>query len=145
MSRRSPKTTADLTYCGTTYKSGLEIDVVKLLYTARTKLKKSFSFSYEPVVFGYVEKARKYNPDFEILREDGSTIFIEVKGYLDRDAQKKMLAVKECNPDETFVFLFLRDSLIRKGRKMRYSGWCEKHGFDYAIGEIPERWLKTAS
>ena len=132
----------DLVYRGVTYKSILEVEVAKLLYTARRKLKKSFSFSYEPVTFGYVLNAREYYPDFEILREDGSAIYIEVKGYLDRDAQRKMLAVKECHPDKTFVFLFSKDNPIRKGAKMRYSDWCEKHGFEYSIGEVPERWLK---
>ncbi len=142
MSRRS-KDPEDLIYRGVEYKSKLEVEVAKLLYTARTKLKRSFSFSYEPVTFGYVLNEREYHPDFEILREDGSAVYIEVKGYLDRDAQRKMLAVKECNPDDTFVFLFAKDNLIRKGAKMRYSGWCEKHGFDYAIGKVPERWLKN--
>lgn len=146
MSRRSKKIKVELTYRGVVYKSDLEISVVKLLYTARAKLKKSFSFSYEPVTFGYVLKRREYNPDFEILREDGSTVYIEVKGHLDRDAQQKMLAVKECHPNETFVFLFSRDSLIRKGGKMRYSDWCKKNGFGYSIlnnyNEVPERWLK---
>ena len=141
MSRRN-RNKEDLTYRGVEYKSMLEVEVAKLLYKARTKLKRSFCFSYEPVTFGYVLNERQYYPDFEILREDGSAIYIEVKGYLDRDAQRKMLAVKECNPDDTFVFLFSKDNPIRKGAKMRYSDWCKKHGFDYAIGKVPERWLK---
>ncbi len=144
MSRRSPKTNAELTYRGVVYKSGLEVDIAKLLYKARTKLKKSFKFHYEQDSFNYQLKEREYIPDFSIYREDGSLIFIEVKGHLDTDAQKKMIAVKRCNPDDTFVLLFSKDSLIRKGRKMRYSGWCERNNFDYAIGEVPERWLKVS-
>jgi len=142
MTRRS-KNPDTLIHRGVQYKSKLEVEVAKLLHTARKRLKKSFSFSYEPVTFGYVLKEREYHPDFEILREDGSAIYIEVKGYLDRDAQRKMLAVKECNPDDTFVFLFSKNSLIRKGRKMRYSDWCKKYGFEYSIGEVPEKWLTT--
>ena len=92
MSRRSSKTKQELTHRGVTYKSGLEVDVAKLLYKARTKLKNSFSFHYEAGVFEYVEKPREYNPDFKIFREDGSVLYIEAKGHLDRDAQKKMLA-----------------------------------------------------
>ena len=141
MSRRSNKNPEALTYRGVTYKSKLEVEVAKLLYTARKKLKKSFVFSYEPVTFGYILNEREYHPDFEILREDGSAVYIEVKGYLDRDSQRKMLAVKQCNPNETFVFLFAKNNPIRKGAKMRYSDWCKKHGFDFSIGEVPERWL----
>ena len=141
MSRRS-KNLGNLIHRGVQYRSMLEVEVAKLLYTARTKLKKSFKFSYEHCPFTYQLAEREYWPDFMIVREDGSEIFIEVKGYLDRDAQRKMLAVKECNPDYTFVFLFSKDNPIRKGAKMRYSDWCEKHNFEFAIGEVPEKWLK---
>lgn len=142
MSRRSKKTKQELTYRGTTYKSGLEVEVAKLLYKARGKIEPSFKFNYENEPFEYVLAPREYWPDFMIVREDDSKVYIEVKGYLDRDSQRKMLAVKECHPNETFVFLFSRDSLIRRGGKMRYSDWCKKYGFDWAVGEVPERWLK---
>ncbi len=144
MSRRS-KDPEDLIYRGVEYKSKLEVTVAELLTEARTKLKRSFKFDYEHCPFLYTLEERTYWPDFQIVREDGTCIFIEVKGYLDRDAQRKMLAVKDCHPKETFVFLFSKDNLIRKGAKMRYSGWCEKHGFDYAIGKVPERWLLNTS
>lgn len=143
MSRRSPKTKAELTYRGVTYKSMLEVEVTKLLHKASGKVKPKFRFNYEPHPFEYVLESRQYWPDFMIVRNDGSLVFIEVKGYLDRNSQKKMLAVKHCHPQSTFVFLFEKDKPIRKGAKMKYSGWCEKHGFDWAIGEVPERWLKV--
>ncbi len=141
MSRRS-KSTESLIHRGVQYKSKLEVEVAKLLHTARNKIKPKFKFSYEPQSFEYVLEPRQYWPDFCIQRSDGSLLFIEVKGYLDRDAQRKMLAVKECHPHSTFVFLFSKNNPIRKGAKMRYSDWCEKHGFEYAIGEIPEKWLQ---
>ncbi len=141
MSRRSSKSKEQLTYRGIEYKSNLEVETAKTLYKALTRLKKNFKFDYEHCPFEYTLNSRQYWPDFQVVREDGSCVFIEVKGYLDRDAQRKMLAVKECHPKETFVFLFSKNNPIRKGAKMRYSDWCEKHGFDYSIGEVPERWL----
>ncbi len=142
MSRRT-KNPETLIYRGVQYKSKLEVEVAKLLYTARGKIKPKFKFDYEHCPFTYVLAEREYWPDFQIVRSDGSVIYIEVKGYLDRDAIRKMLAVKECHPLETFVFLFSKNNPIRKGAKMRYSDWCKKHGFDFSIGEVPERWLKS--
>lgn len=142
MSRRGKtKDQLPLVYRGVTYKSKLEVEVAKLLYTARSKIKPKFKFDYELHPFEYTLESRHYWPDFCIVRSDDSVLYIEVKGYLDRDSQRKMLAVKECNPKETFVFLFSKNNPIRKGAKMRYSDWCKKHGFDFSIGEVPERWL----
>ena len=131
-----------LVYRGVTYKSKLEVEVAKLLHTARSKIKPKFKFDYEHHPFPYTLEERMYWPDFQIVRSDGSVLYIEVKGYLDRDSIRKMLAVKECHPNETFVFLFAKNNPIRKGAKMRYSDWCKKHGFDFSMGEVPERWLK---
>jgi len=133
----------DLWYRGTEYRSKLEVSVVKLLYTARRTLKKAFTFKYESEGIPYILPERIYVPDFVITRSDGSVVYIEVKGYLDNDATRKMRAVKACNPDKTFFFLFAKDNPIRKGAKMKYSDWAEKNGFDWAIGELPERWLKV--
>ena len=141
MSRRSTKNPEDLIYRGVTYKSDLEVGVAKTLHKEKRRCK--FKFNYEHCPFTYQLAEREYWPDFLIVREDGSEVFIEVKGYLDKDAQRKMLAVKECHPQSTFVFLFAKNNPIRKGAKMRYSDWCKKHEFDFSIGEIPERWLKV--
>lgn len=148
MSRRSKKDPAlprgaFLVYKGITYRSGLEVQVAKALTKFRSKNKKSIKkVGYECEGLPYVLAERIYVPDFRITRSDGTDIYIEVKGYLDRDSIRKMLAVKECHPDKTFVFLFKRNNPIRKGAKMRYSDWCDKHGFDYAFEEIKEEWLK---
>jgi len=141
MSRRGE----NLRYRGTEYRSKLEVSVVKLLYSARSTFGRCFNWKYESEGIPYTLPERLYVPDFVIKRSDGSTIYVEVKGYLDNDATRKMRAVKACNPDKTFVFLFAKDNPIRKGAKMRYSDWATKNGFDYAIGEVPERWLKPCS
>ena len=128
---------------GVVYRSKLEVSVVKLLYDARKDLRECFEFKYESEGIPYTLPERVYVPDFLIKRSDGSIIYIEVKGYLDNEATRKMRAVKACNPDKTFVFLFAKDNPIRKGAKMKYSDWAKKNDFDYAIGEVPERWLEV--
>lgn len=142
MSRRSKKSEAELTYRGVTYKSGLEVEVAKLLHTARDKARPKFKFAYEHNPFEYTLEPRLYWPDFLIVRSDDSCVFIEVKGYFDGDSQRKMRAVKRDHPQSEFVFLFAKDNPIRKGAKMRYSDWCKKWGFDWSVGSIPDRWLK---
>ena len=47
MSRRSNKNPEALVYRGVTYKSKLEVEVAKLLHTARSKIKPKFKFDYE--------------------------------------------------------------------------------------------------
>jgi hypothetical protein len=120
--------------------------VVKQLHKQRKELS-TFDFKYEVEKLSFIvpEKQRTYLPDFKIIRKDGTVLYIEVKGVLDLDTQMKMRLVKECNPDVTIAFLFQRDNRIRKGSKMKYSDWCNKWGFDWAIGVIPERWLDNGS
>jgi len=142
MTKRKKKK-SNLWYRGVEYRSTLEVEVVKLLYKARKNLSECFNFKYESEGIPYTLPERVYVPDFVIERSDGSVVYVEVKGYLDNEATRKMRAVKLCNPDKTFVFLFAKDNPIRKGAKMKYSDWAKKNGFDYSIGGMPERWLKV--
>ena len=138
MSKRRFKA-KNIKYYGKEYRSNFEVDTVKQLHKHRSS-GTPFTIHYEVDKLSYV-KTGIYLPDFKIIKPDGTYLYIEVKGVLDVDTQVKMRAVKECNPDVTIAFLFQRDNLIRKGGKMRYSGWCDKYGFDWAIKEVPERWL----
>ncbi len=54
----------------------------------------------------------------------------------------KHLLIKQQHPDKDIRFLFKVDNKINKASETRYSDWCEKHGFLYAFGEVPEEWLK---
>lgn len=83
-------------------------------------------------------KCHQYTPD--VVLPNG--IHVEIKGRFTGEARTKMIAVKKCNPDVDIRFLFQRDDWCTKNHKMRYSEWCEKNGFDYAIGEvIPSEWI----
>lgn len=130
-----------LKYCGVVYRSLLEVEIAKELRRKKKMFNKAFSTKYESEAIPYTLAERLYVPDFKIERKDGTVLYIEVKGYLDRDATRKMLAVKDCNPDKEFVFVFAKDNPIRRGARMRYSDWCKKHGFDCSIGKVKDEWL----
>ena len=85
-----------------------------------------------------VWKTEWYLPDFYLPDVD---LYIEAKGWFKGSDRAKMLAVAKAHPDKQFKFLFQRDNWLDKKHKGRYSDWCIKHGFDYAIGEdIPDKW-----
>lgn len=125
---------------GVEYKSDLEVNIRKGLERLRRNIRANFKIRYESETLDYVIR-KKYSPDFIIEREDGSLLYIEVKGYFDRDAVVKMNAVIEQHPDKEIVFVFQNDRPIRKGAKKKYSDWCRERGVDFAINEIPERWF----
>lgn len=97
------------------------------------------AFTYETLKISYVVPASKhvYTPDF--ILESG--LIIEYKGFFDLDDRKKHLLVKEQHPNLDIRFVFERDSPIRKGSKTRYSDWCTKNGFKFAIKTVPKEWL----
>lgn len=130
-------------YRGLTLHSDLELDVIKDLFSARRKLKKAFDFGYETETLKYTIDG-EYNPDIIIThKETGNKIYVEVKGYLDEQTKKKMLAVRRCHPDLDIRFLFERNNKIRANSKMRYTDWAERNGFNgSAVGRcIPVEWL----
>lgn len=105
--------------------------------------------------------AGSYLPDFvlgtskKVLTKDEccGKIILEVKGHLDVDTRKKMRAVKEENPTLDIRFVLQQNGFVYKNKKgkprraptstdMRYSDWCEKYGFKWCIGEVPDVWIK---
>lgn len=141
MVRNNNNKKRNLLYRGVEYRSQFEVDVAKELF--RKKRKKGgidFDFGYELDVIPYVLE-RNYNPDFKIVKDNGETLYIEVKGYFDREDRGKMLAVKTQHPDLRICLLFLRNNKIDKRSKMTYADWANKNGFEYAVAEIPDDWL----
>lgn len=122
-------------------------------YTLRSNLEKKVAtyldaqkikYDYESEKLKYVIPAsnHSYTPDF-ILKNG---IVVEVKGRLTAADRKKMLLVREHNPDRDIRFLFAVDNKINKASKTTYSSWCEKHGFQYCVskdGKLPTEWLTT--
>lgn len=82
-----------------------------------------------------------YVPDLVVRFTTRPTMYLELKGYLDYDDQRKMKAVKKDNPDLDIRFVFMKDNKISKTSKLTYSSWSEKYGFPYCFNSIPEDWL----
>lgn len=84
---------------------------------------------------------KDYIPDFIVYLSSGHKIYVEAKGYLRPSDRTKMIAVKKAHPDLDIRFFFAVDNKLYKNAKSRYSDWCIKHGFPYAVGTIPKDWL----
>lgn len=114
------------------YRSGLEERIGKLFD------KNAVPFLYEVSKYDYVTKS-KYTPDFFLP----NGVILEAKGFFKPSDRRKMLAVKEQNPELDIRFVFQRNNTLSKNSKTTYGAWCEKHGFPYCIfPNIPQDWLE---
>lgn len=114
------------------WRSGLEEKVAKELSESGIK------YEYESMKIKYdVNETRTYTPDF--ILPNG--IIVETKGrFVAADRKKHLLIQKQFDYDIRFVFQNAKAKLF-KGAKSTYSQWCDKHGFLWAQGSIPEEWL----
>lgn len=114
------------------YDSPLEAEVYQKLPKERT--------AYEPELLHYTIP-HTYKPDFVILTTRGHKVYLEVKGYLRWEDQRKMRAVKEQNPGLDIRFFFPKDNRVHRSQ-MTNSEWCSKYGFPCAIAKFPRGWFK---
>lgn len=117
-------------------RSGLEASVMKDL--KRKKFKGTIGIESHELPYTLV---KNYLPDIVLVFPNGHVRYIEVKGWYPPIDRAKMKAVKKCNPDLDIRMVFGADNKLHKTSKLRYSDWCKKHGFPYAIGKIPSEWL----
>lgn len=94
------------------------------------------------LVCGSTELVREawYTPDFFLP----SGRIIEAKGRFTAADRRKIIAVREFHDElaDNLVMLFMRDNKIHKKSDTTYSMWCEANDVPYAIGEVPDEWLK---
>ena len=115
-----------------TYRSGLEERLGKYLD------KLAVPYLYEVEKFDYVTRS-KYTPDFFLP----NGVIIEAKGFFKPSDRRKMLAVKEQNPELDIRFVFQRNNTLSKNSKTTYGDWCDKHGFPWCVyPSIPTTWLE---
>lgn len=95
--------------------------------------KRGVKYEYEVTKLPYLV-TRHYSPDFTVTLPSGRVLHIEVKGYLRSADKSKMRAAKKQNPTADIRFIFPR--LVEKNTK-----WCQKFGFPFAIGAIPDEWI----
>jgi predicted nuclease of restriction endonuclease-like RecB superfamily len=121
------------------FKSLLEAAAFKVL----KKLLRGKTPQYEGEKVPYIVPARaaSYIPDFILTKKDGTKLYLEIKGYLRPHDRVKMRLVKRHNPDLDIRLVFGQNNLVA-GTKLRYSDWAKKNGFPFAIGEIPNKWVK---
>lgn len=122
-------------------RSGWEPQVYKALKAIKGKSRK-FEIDYETEKLPYTIQ-QNYIPDFPLTFPDGRKIYIEAKGYFNAIDRRKLLQVKKDNPEADIRLVFMADNKVHKASKMRYSDWCDKHGFPYCIKAIPETWFET--
>ena len=98
------------------------------------KLRRSkVAFEYEAERVKYTI-ASVYVPDFVIIREDNTKLYIETKGYLRPEDKRKLVAVKKCNPEIDLRILF-------QVHNLKYIRWAERNKIPWAVGKIPKEWF----
>jgi hypothetical protein len=119
-------------------KGGFEPEVYRALQALKRKHR--YSFEYEPEALEYVV-SHWYTPDFRVKRKDNSVFFIESKGYFTAQDRSKLKQIKKQHPTIDLRLVFQKDNKLHKASNTRYSDWCQKNGFIYAISCIPEEWF----
>lgn len=114
------------------FRSGLEEKVAADLDS------RGVPYTFEEDKIGYTVD-HTYTPDFKLP----NGIYIETKGYFAPSDRGKHLAVKKQHPDLDVRFVFQNPNTRLSSRsKTTYAGWCDKHGFKYAKGFVPEEWIR---
>lgn len=121
------------------YRSGLEREVARQLKLAG----RSFEFETDKIDYLKPAKKSKYNPDFKIIKKDGSPMYIESKGIFDTADRAKHLLIRTQYPDIDIRFVFQNaKARISKISNTTYAKWCEDKDFKWADkGRIPKEWL----
>lgn len=85
----------------------------------------------------HVYSVRKYTPDFVFP----NGMFVETKGRFTSANRTKMLDVKKSNPDADIRMLFMANNYLTKKKAGTYGEWCDRNGFRWAVGRVPEEWF----
>lgn len=114
------------------YRSGLE-DRVSCQFTDR-----GLDPRYEQDIIMYQKPVSKYHPDFKLP----NGVYVETKGRFVASDRTKHLLIREQHPEIEIRFVFTNpNAKLSKVSKTTYAQWCDKYGFTYAKGLIPEGWF----
>lgn len=97
---------------------------------------------YEVTTLEYTipEIKSKYIADFII---PGTNIIVEAKGRWSPEDRKKIMHVRESNPDKEIRMVFQNPNIkIYKGSSTTYGQWCSKKGIKWASKRIPKEWFE---
>lgn len=133
-------------YKGDILRSKFEIKVASQLVAHNINYKyEAYEYEYfEKIKNGICEdcagthtyKRRWYKPDFFLP----NGVILEAKGFFTASNRATLLAVREAHDSIDLRLVFMVDNKINRNSPIRYSDWCEKHGFKYCIKTIPEDW-----
>ena len=116
-------------------RSGLEVQVASALSAAGAK----FEGEKEIKAIEYSLKAKKYHPDFRLP----NGIYIEAKGWFKPADRTKHLTIKYQHHNLDIRFVFSNpNAKLGKGSSTTYAQWCDRNGFKYAKGLVPEAWIE---
>lgn len=99
---------------------------------------KGIKYEYEAEKVDYQLPPQKYTPDFRLV--DTPKLLIEYKGYMRVGVPKKMIAIKNSNPDRKVCMVFQNPNL-KHSKTMKYWQWAEKNGIEWSGETIKEEWL----
>lgn len=98
--------------------------------------KRGIEFEYEKDRISYTSY---YIPDIRLP----NGIYIELKGFFDASDRSKHIKVKREHPEIDIRFCFMNaKNKLSKGSKTTYGSWCDRHGFKWTEGKIPQEWLE---
>ena len=133
---RVRRTTNKVEWNGTKFASKFERDFAQYLD------KHGIAWEYEPDGLYWLPKPRVYKPDFKLSKSDGSTYYVETKGFFDADSRVKMACVKDQFPNEDIRMVFMDpNKKISKSKTSKtYSEWCDKAGYKWSSFCMPKEW-----
>lgn len=116
-------------------RSGLEVQIADGLSCAGVDFDEEKDIEAIPYT---QSKDRKYHPDFRLP----NGIIIEGKGWFKSSDRQKHLCIKFQHPELDIRFVFSNpNNKIGKKSNTTYAMWCEKNGFKYAKGTVPQEWI----
>ena len=119
-------------------KGGLEPRVYDKLLTFKDK---NFVVEYETEKLEYSIPGN-YCPDFP-LTVDGHKVYLEVKGYFDDQALKKMDAVTKAYPELDIRMVFEKDNKLSRRKRKKYSDWCNERNIPWILlKNLTKDWIK---
>jgi hypothetical protein len=120
------------------YRSGLEDEISDQIAAAGHPV----LYEVDKLSYSVPQRNAKYTPDFKLFRRDGSTFYVETKGYFEtKDRQKHILLKEQGAPEVRFVFS-RSATKISKNSPTTYAKWCVDKGFKFADKRIPDAWFK---
>lgn len=115
------------------YRSGFERKFASLLEDNGLKAE----YEKDKIKYTQPAQARTYSPDWKI--KDG--VYIETKGRFTGADRKKMLWLRESNPNIIVYMLFMRSTVtLSKSSKTTYGDWCDKHNIIWADIADTKKW-----